>query len=340
MSGESPSSVTHHIAPSEIHEFLGLVGTLPITKALTAIANLGIADALGDAPATAPELAGKLDLNGAALGRLLRYVATLGVFEDRGDRFAHTALSRLLRSDHPQSMKGYVCLGDLAWPLFGALEHTVRTGRPAAETLASGGVWEWFSSNPALAAIFDAGMTAKARMDAAAILKSYDFSGFRSIADIGGNQGYLLRSILEAAPRLEGVLFDLPNVIQQARSHPVERMRLVAGDFFKDPLPKCDAYVLMNVIHDWDDEHSLAILRNLHKVAATGSKLLLIEMLLPEPSQPSYVNFLDMSMLVWTGGGRERCRSEYQRLLSGSGWRLERSISTESFMAVLEAVPV
>jgi hypothetical protein len=183
-------------------------------------------------------------------------------------------------------------------------------------------------------------MTAKARMDAAAILKAYDFSGFRSIADIGGNRGYLLRSILEAAPRLEGVLFDLPNVIEQARGRPVERMRLVGGDFFKDPLPKCDAYVLMNVIHDWDDAQSLAILGNVHKVAPAGSKLLLIEMLLPEPSQPSYVNFLDMSMLVWTGGGRERRRSEYQRLLSESGWHLERSISTESFMAVLEAVPV
>jgi hypothetical protein len=335
MSRDS-TSLLSPVPPEEINRFLGLIGTMPLVRSLMAIVHLGIADALGEVPATPAELARKLDLSADALGRLLRYMATVGVFADVGGRFSHTAFSRLLRTDHPQSLKGYVALGDLSWPLFGALDHTLRTGRPAAENFAPGGVWEWLSSNPALAAIFDEGMTAKARMDAAAILKAYDFSGFRSIADIGGNQGYLLRTILETVPEVQGTLFDLPNVIEQARHRSLPRMHFQAGDFFKDALPACEAYLLMNVIHDWDDERALLILKNLHQAAPHGSKLLMIEMLLPETSEPSYAGFLDISMLVWTGGGRERKRSEYERLLSATGWRWERTVSTESFMSVLE----
>ncbi len=235
-------------------------------------------------------------------------------------------------------MRGYVRIAIPTRPLLGALSHTLRTGRPAVEALEPEGFWAYLVKNPTLALIFNEGMTSKANFDIAGILRAYDFAGFASIADIGGGRGHLIQAVLEAAPNSKGVLFDLPQVIDGANAIASSRLALQAGDFLKDPLPRCDAYLLMHVIHDWDDRDAVAILRALQRAAPPNAKVLLIEMLLPETPQPHPSVFLDTLMMAYAMG-QERKQSQYQALLEAAGLRLERVIPTDSAMAMLEAVP-
>ncbi len=349
MTEHPSSSLTASVAQDELNGFLGLLEALGVGRCALLIADFGIADALGEAPATAAEVAARAGVNAEALGRIMRYAATFGVFEETGTgRFRHTVRSRLMRSDHPQSLRNYLRLLGPCWPVFGALDHSLRTGRPAVEALAPGGGWEWLAANPHFAKIFDLAMASKGRADLAALLNGYDFSRFRSFADIGGGQGHLLRAVLDQVPDATGTLFDQPAVVESVRNRLGNRVSAVGGDFFKDPLPRADAYLLMHVIHDWDDERAAAILRNIRGVAPPDARLLLIEVLLPQTSRSvressgsgsSWPDFLDFTMLAWTGG-REHTRGEYERLLGAGGWHLERVVPTQSFMSVLEAAPV
>ena len=193
----APSSPTlaAPVPQSELNGFLSLIEALGIARCAQLIADFRIADALGDAPATAAEVAARAGVNADALGRVMRFAVTFGVFEDAGARrFRHSTRSRLLRSDHPQSLQDYVRLIGPTWPLFEQLDHSLKTGRPAVEALAPGGVWEWLSAHPHFAEVFDQAMTSKSRGDVAALLAAYDFSRFQSFADIGGGQGHLLRT--------------------------------------------------------------------------------------------------------------------------------------------------
>jgi len=306
---------------------------------LAEIAELQVADALGDTAETATELAGKVGANANALGRVLRLLATKGVFEDLDGRFRHTASSRLLRTDHPQSTRGWARLAIPTRPLLGAFGHTLRTGRPAVEAINPDGLWAYLLKNPAFARIFDEGMTSKAGRDIPGVLRAYDFSRFSSIADIGGGRGHLIKAVLDTAPNSKGVLFDLPHVIEGVKTIASSRLSLQAGDFFKDPLPVCDAYLLMQVIHDWDDREALAILSAVRRVAPASAKVLLIEMLLPDTPQPHPSVFLDTLMMAYATG-QERKRNHYQALLETAGLRLDRVIPTESAVAILESTPV
>lgn len=318
---------------------VGIVQGALWSTCLTEVADLNVADVLGDTAETPAELAGKVGANANALGRVLRLLATRGVFEDLDGKFRHTAASRLLRTDHPHSMRGLARLGIPTRPFFAAFGHTLRTGRPAVEALEPDGIWAYLARNPTLARIFDEGMTSKANLDIAAILRAYDFSGFGSIADIGGGRGHLIKAVLEAVPGSKGILFDQPHVIDAARSISSGRLALQGGDFCKDPLPVCDAYLLMHVIHNWDDRDSVAILSAVRRAAPSGASVLLMEMLLPETPQPHQSVFFDTLMMAYVMG-QERRRSHYEALLDAAGLRLERVVPTDSEMAILEAVPI
>ncbi len=341
---EQSSSLTAPVAQSELNGLLSLLEGCGISRCAQLITDFRIADAFGDAPATVAEVAAKAGVNAEALLRVMRYAVTFGVFEDAGSgRFRHTTRSRLLRSDHPQSLQGYVRLVGPTWPLFEQLDHSLKTGRPAVEALAAGGVWEWLSAHPHLAKVFDEAMTSKSRGDVAALLTAYDFSQYRSFADIGGGQGHLLRAVLDNVPDATGTLFDQPIVVDSVRDRLGNRMSAVGGDFFKDALPRAEAYLLMQVIHDWDDEHAVSILRQVRSAAPPRGKVLLIEVLLPQPpqpgsesAQPTWPAFLDFAMLAWSVG-QERTRGTYEKLLAASGWRLERVVPTGGFQSILEA---
>jgi SAM-dependent methyltransferase len=181
-------------------------------------------------------------------------------------------------------------------------------------------------------------MASKARLQIASILGAYDFSAAESVADIGGGLGHLLHAVLQTAPRATGVLFDLPPVIERSGATDSGRLTLQAGDFFTDPLPTCDTYLIMDVIHDWDDEKATAILSAIRKAAPPRSRLLLIESVLADAPGPDWSKIMDIIML-WLVGGRQRTRDEHARLLSAAGFQLERVIPTASDATILEAVP-
>lgn len=316
-----------------------MAGGYCLPRSLHVVADLGVADALDETPRTATELAASVGAHPEALGRVLRLLAAHGVFETQGDTFRHSPASRLLRTDHPQSMRAFAQMFGLPifWATFEALEHSVRTGLPAAETTFPEGFWAYLAQRSEEGRVFNAAMSAKAQGAVAGILASYDFSGFGLIGDIGGGSGHLLRAVLDAAPNVRGVLFELPHVIDEAAGIASERLTLQAGDFFRDALPTCDVYLLMEIIHDWGDEESVAILQAVRQAAPPHAKLLLIETIVPDDPGPDWSKMLDIHMLTLLGG-RQRTWQEYEELLARSGFLLQREIDTRAGISILEVL--
>ena len=309
-----------------------------LPRCLHVVAELGIADRLSETPLTAPELAQASGIDADALERTLRLLAVAGIFEARGNAWAHTELSRVLRSDHPQSMRPFVRMigGRLNWAAAGELAHTVRTGETAVAKIEPEGMWAYLRAHTEAARIFDEAMTAKSGAEIAALVPAFDFTRYATIADIGGGRGHILAAILAATPGAQGVLFDQPNVV--AAVSPTPRMRVHGGDFFRDALPAADAYILGNVLHDWPDAEAAAILRNVRRAAPDHAELLLLESILPDGPEPHLAKVLDIVMLLLTGG-RERTRRQYEALFAASGFRLDRVVPTASPVSVIVAQP-
>lgn len=324
--------------PDAFNTLAQLAGGYCVARCLHAIAGLGLADQLDDTPRTATELASAVGVHPDALGRVLRLLAAHGVFQAEGDAFRHSPISRLLRSDHPQSMRSFARMFGLPvfWQIYEELEYSLRTGLPAAEKVIPEGFWGYFSAHPEDNKIFNATMAAKAHGQVAGVLAAYDFSGFKTVGDIGGGRGHLLHAVLEAAPSARGVLFDLPHVVAEAAGLATDRLSLQAGDFFKDPIPVCDAYLVMEIIHDWADAEALAILKAIRRAAPAHAKLLLIEQLIADDPGPHWSKMLDIHMLTLLGG-RQRSLQEYRDLLAQAGFRLEREIPTFADISILEA---
>jgi len=327
---------------SELNPFstvLQVAGGYCVPRCLHIVADLGVADALGEQPRSAVELASSVGAHPDALGRALRLLAAHGVFEAHGDTFRHSPASRLLRSDHPQSLRAFARMIGLPinWSIYGALDHTLRTGQPAAEKVLPGGLWAYYAEHPEEASIFNAAMAAKAHGQVAGVIAAYDFSGFERIGDIGGGRGHLLQAVLDCAPSAKGVLFDLPHVIAEAADLASDRLTLQAGDFFHDALPICDAYLLMEIIHDWDDEQAVAILKAIRRAAPSHARLLVIEQMVPNDPGPHWSKMVDIHMLTLIGG-RQRTRQEYAALFERAGFCFERQIDTGADISILEAV--
>jgi hypothetical protein len=268
---------------------------------------------------------------------MLRLLAVVGVFEERGGLWAHTELSRLMRSDHPQSMRAFIRMigGRMRWAAAGELEHAAHTGKAAVEKFAAGGIWSYFRDHPDEARIFDDAMTARSHAESAMLVSVFDFTRYDIIADVGGGRGQILTAVLAATPNAKGILFDLPPVV--AGIAPGPRMSIQGGDFFKGPLPTADAYILSRVLHDWTDKEAEAILRFVKRCAPKHAELLVLESILPEGSEPHQAKVLDIMMLAFTGG-RERTRGEYQSLFDAGGFRLDRVIPTAGPVSVIVGV--
>jgi hypothetical protein len=201
-----------------------------------------------------------------------------------------------------------------------------------------GGIWGYLRDNPDANRIFGEAMTGKAQGHIAGVLKVYDFSGFGVIADVGGGHGHLIQAIVAATPSVQGVLFDQPQVVEQAPIVASGRLRTMGGDFFQDQLPEADAYILMEVIPDWDDDASRKILAAVRRAAHRNAKLLLIEALLPDNASPNWPTTLDIVMLAI--GGRQRTLREYADLLRDSGFEMAREVDTQSGISIIEAIAV
>lgn len=297
------------------------------SRCLHVVAELGIADMLGDEAQPAEALARTSGANPQALHRVLRALANHGVFVHDGERFAHNAASRLLKSDEPGSMRPLALMMGLKmhWNAYRELDMTLRTGQPAISTLVDGGMFDYLREHPDDSRVFHQAMATKSSVQIGPILAAYDFSGFGTIGDVGGGLGHLLNAALERAPHARGVLFDLPQVIEQASRSANPRINYVGGDFFKDPIPPCDAYMLMTVLHDWSDDECVAILKNLKTHAPRTAKVLILEGIVQADARNDFLLDLDIEMLVMTTG-RERTRKEWNAVLSGAGMRLARVI--------------
>ncbi len=323
-----------------VSTLLEVAGGYCVPRCLHVVANLGVADALDETSRTAAELAAAVGAHPDALDRVMRLLCAHGVFECHDDTFRHSPASRFLRTDHPQSMRAYARMIGLPvmWALYGALEHSVRTGRPAADEVLPGGLWAHFAEHPEEGGLFNAAMVAKAHGAVAAIVAAYDFSSFRLIADIGGGRGHLLQAVLDRVPSAKGVLFDQPHVINEVAGLASERLTLQAGDFFKDKLPACDAYLIMEVIHDWNDADAVSILKAIRRAAPPRAKLLLIETMVPNDPGPHWSKNLDIHMLTFIGG-RQRTQHGYEALLAHAGFSFKRQIDTRADISIIEAAP-
>lgn len=322
---------------SPLDVILQTTGGYCVSRALHVAADLGVADHIAEDGCAVAEVALKTGADPDALGRILRLLSAHGIFSVDGDAVSHNSASSTLRSDHPQSARDLARMFGLPffWETFGQLDHSVRTGRPAVEKAHPDGLWAWLSEHPEASAIFNGAMIGKSFGQVAAVVESFDFARFSRIADVGGGRGHLLQAILDKYPTATGLLFELPHVIDEVRGIATDRLQLQAGDFFTDTLPEADSYILMEVIHDWDDEKSVQILSTVRRSAPKGSALLLIEQLMPENPGPHWVKMLDLHMMALFAA-RQRSRGEYDRIAEQCGFEPVRTTDTPAGISVLE----
>ena len=326
---------------------LQMIAGFWVSRALYIAATLGIADLVQDQSRTATELAVATSTHAPSLYRVLRALASVGVFaeDDRG-RFALTPLAATLRSDGPGSLRAWatVQLGEDHYQAWGELMHSVRTGEIAFDHVFGMGVWQHRAQHPEKAKRFDEAMANLIGVYNAAVLASYPFSTIEQVVDVGGGDGSLLVILLQANPKMKGVLFDLPHVAERAKQRIADagltgRCEVMAGDALTSVPGGGDAYILSRVIHDWDDNHAVTILKNCHRAMTEQGKLLLIERVLPvrvESSSAAQALVLsDLNMMVMNGG-RERTEVEYRVLSEASGFRLTKVTPTQSAMSVIE----
>ncbi|MBV8821706.1 MAG: hypothetical protein JO123_02820 [Ktedonobacteraceae bacterium] len=299
-----------------------------ITQIIYVVAKLGIADLLEGGPRMSDELAISTGTHAPSLYRLLRALATIGVFEqDEKGSFSLTAISRCLVSNIPGSMRARAIANGEEWyRAWGDLLYSVKTGQKAFDYVFGMPFFQYLAQNTPASEIFNETMTGSSEQGAAAIIAAYDFSWAKTIVDVGGGHGALIASILNANPHAHGILFDVPQVTEGARAHLVaaglaERCEVVGGDFFQAVPSGGDIYLLSWIIHDWDDERSVTILKNCYQAMASGARLLLIERVVPHDNEPSLSKLYDLHMLVLLGS-RERTKPQYQALLDAAGFKL------------------
>jgi hypothetical protein len=333
-------------SPHELQELLAVVRGYQRSRAVTVAADLGIADLLLAGPRTAGELAAATGTHAPALYRLLRALASIGIFsEGAGRRFVLNPTGRYLCRDHPVSVDPATRMfgADYEWRAWGELAHSVRTGGNAAVHALGCDVWEYRRRHPEHGEIFDAAMRTFSRLDSAAVLAAHDFGRYGVVADIGGGTGAVLAAVLAAHPSARGILFDQPHVV--AGAEPVlsaagvaDRVRLVPGDFFAEVPSGADAYVLARVLHDWADEDALRILRSVRAAMTAESRLLLVEAVVGPPNEDPSVKFLDLMMLV-SAGGQERTEDEWRTLLAAADLELTAATRATSNKHVIECEP-
>jgi hypothetical protein len=316
-----------------------------LSQALHVAAELGIADLLVDGPRSVGDLARATGARPAALHRLLRLLASEGVFaESQPGHYRLTPLAEPLRSDAPDSLRQRAIFdGRENWQAWGHLLHSVTTGGPAFDHALGAPFFDYLEAHADAGARFDALMAEQTTAWAAAILASYDFSGIRRLVDVGGGNGALLTAVLRSYPALSGVLVDLPHVIERAiprlrAAGVADRCEVVVGDFFEGVPAGGDAYLLKHILHDWDDERCLTILRNCRAALPPDGRLLVVELITATDDRPDYGKYLDLNMLVLLTG-RERTRAEYAALFEAADFRLTGVRATPSDVSILEALP-
>lgn len=321
-----------------------------LSHALSLAAKLGIADLLADGPRHSNDLAEATRTNAPALNRVLRLLATAGVFAEQEDgAFVLTPIGAALRAGVPASARAMVLLfaGARIQQSWRDLEYSVRTGNPAFRQRGVDDPFKDPARTPEDAAAFDAAMADITKLTAAAVAASYDFRPLHTLVDVGGGNGALLIGILKAYPHLHGIVFDQPAVAERARTEITKaelrgRCDAVGGDFFETVPGGADGYIVKHVIHDWPDDRAVTILRNCRRGVHPGGRLLIVEGVYPPRVDESLASRgaakNDVNMLVNTGG-RQRSEAEFRLLYEAAGFQLERIVPTEARVSVIEGTP-
>jgi O-methyltransferase domain len=308
-----------------------------VTKALAVAAQLSIADRLAAGPRASDDLAAEANVHPRALYRVLRCLGAHGVLsETEPGRFELTPVGECLRDDAPGSMRAWAIMNsEVTFGAFADALHSVRTEEPAFERVFGVPLFEFLGDRPEQREVFARAMGDFNRAATLAAARTYDWSGVTRVVDVGGGSGTLIADVLERHRDIGGVLFDLPEVVAEIPGN--GRLEVVGGDFFEAVPAGGDAYVLSWILHDWDDERALAILRNCREAIVPNGRLLIVETILPPGDEPHFGKVLDVAMLVITGG-RERTEAEYAGLLERAGFRLNRVLPTPTPMGVVEAI--
>ncbi len=326
----------------------GLLSGVLVTQMVAVAARLGIADLLAGGPRHHDDLAADLQVSSAALYRMLRALAGHGVFAEVTESpgvFRGTPISELLRTDIPGSQRSWAMLhgAEWLWRAVGHMPHSIRTGEPAFQDLFGTGTFDYFSTEPHHGELFFAAMNQVTEMLLPTLLDSYDFSPFHHIIDVGGGLGSLAAAVLLDQPHLKGTLYDLPYMEEPAKEYlsghgVADRCRFISGDFFEAVPGGADLQILKWIIHDWNDEQAVKILRNCRRAIAPDGRIVLVEQVLADGNVPCHGKIMDMLMLLMEQG-RERQEAEFAAILDTAGFRLNRCIPLLGPWCAIEAIP-
>lgn len=317
------------------------------TQAIFVAAKLGVADHLKCGPRSIVELATATRAHAPSLYRLMRALASIGVFaEDKSGRFALTPMAECLRPDAPNSVCAVAIMTgeDWWWKAWGQILHSVETGKSSFQHVHGMRFFEYMTKNPKAGAIFDRAMATYTSQTGAQVAAAGPFSKARIVVDVGGGHGALIAAVLRRYPDIQGINFDMPATVEAAKGflesqRLLNRCRVLGGDFFESVPEGGDIYFLQHVLHDWDDENADRILRNCHRAMPPDAKLLLVEMVMPSGNKPFLGKFLDLGVLMMENGARERTEVEYRDLLSEAGFDVTKIIPLPSPDSLIQAAP-
>jgi hypothetical protein len=326
---------------------LGHISSYWVSQLVYVAAALGIADELARRPQTPGALAQRVGADASALGRMLRALASVGVFAERADgRFRLTPLAATLRRDVPGSLRSLALMlvDDYNWQAWGALLYGVRTGKIPFDRVHGVPLFEYLRARPEKDRVFSESMASISGVENSTIARGYDFDRFRSIVDVGGAHGHLLATILRRHRRLRGILYDQPQVVALARKAGfvtapgvAKRCAVEGGDFFRSVPHGADAYLMKYIVHDWDDARCERLLSLCRQAMTPGGRVLVVEHVIAPGNGPDFGKLLDVNMLV-VPGGRERTRAEFASLFARAGLRLRAVRATAGPLSILEGV--
>ncbi len=324
---------------------LEIMNGVLVAGAVSCLARLGIPDLVEAAPKSAEELASQIGADLPSLYRLMRATASVGVLSEGPDgKFSQTPMSAVLRSKATPSLRAFAIMTGREWHGRGwaHLEHCVRTGEPAMQQIYGAPIFEYLKQHPEEAQIFNDAMTELSMIDSPAVAEAYNFEGIRSIVDIAGGHGLLLATILQRNPHLQGTLYEMPHVLDGARSGPLkpvmDRCTLASGDMFSSVPSGADAYIMKHIIHDWPDDRCIHLLKACRKGVNSGGKLLVVDSVILPGNDFSPGKFLDLQMMIFPSGC-ERTEKQFRDLFAAAGWRLNRIIPTAAPDSIVEGVP-
>lgn len=318
-----------------------------LSKAISVAAELKIADCLLDGPKTVSLIAKETGTDPGSLYRLMRALASFRVFKElKNKTFVLTPMAKAL-TDCDESMKYLVMhmTSPCNWEMFGQMIHTIKTGKNAAKKLYGMEIFEYLKTNSYERNLFNKAMSNTSDMVSGAVISSYSFKGTKKLIDVGGGHGFLLSIILSKNKKMKGIVFDSSHVVEGARENfekfgVSNRAGIKAGDFFESVPEGGDTYILKSILHDWNDEDCIKILKNINNVISNNGKLILVDSVIREDNEPAFGKLIDILMLIGTDGGKERTKKEFEYIFEQSGFKLTKITHTVAPLSLIEGIKV